>query len=286
MIDKISLYKKQKENILGIVGWPLIHSYSPYIHNFWLNQYSLDHKYKKFPIEPNKLSETFNTLKRKNFIGLNVTVPYKEQLLPYMDKLDESAKKIGAINIISRDSNGYFIGSNSDSYGFIQNLYHCYPNKDLKNIQCAILGSGGAARAALYSLIKEGAQEVLIFSRNYNKAISLSSDFRNKCKVFNWNKYINFMKDIQLLINATPMGMPNTPLNNLELNKLNKNAIVYDLVYSKIDTPLISLAKQNGYSTISGLGMLLHQAVPSFYKWFNKKPTITDTLTDYIVENL
>ncbi|MDC0073535.1 shikimate dehydrogenase [Alphaproteobacteria bacterium] len=286
MKDTDNLNINQEENILGIVGWPLTHSYSPYIHNFWLNEYSLKYRYKKFPIEPNKLIENFKILKKKNFIGLNVTVPYKEKLLPYMDKLDESAKKIGAINIIFRDSKGSTIGSNSDSYGFIKNLYNYYPNIDIKNLQCAIFGSGGAARAALYSVIKEGAKEVLIFSRNYNKASILASDFKNKCKVLNWNKYYNLMKDIQLLINATPMGMPNIPLVNLELKKLPKNAIVYDLVYSKHDTPLIILAKQDGYSTIGGLGMLLHQAVPSFYKWFDKKPTITDTLTDYIVEKL
>jgi len=286
MKDTTNLNNHQEENILGIIGWPLTHSYSPYIHNFWLDEYSLKHIYKVFPIEPNKLVETFKILKKKDFIGLNVTVPYKEQLIPFVDKLDESAKKIGAINIISRDSKGSFIGSNSDSYGFIKNLYNYYPNIDIKNLQCAIFGSGGAARAALYSVIKEGAQEVLIFSRNYDKAITFASDFKNKCKVLNWNKYLHFMKDIQFLINATPMGMPNIPLNNLELNKLPKNAIVYDLVYSKNDTPLIILAKQDGYSSISGLGMLLHQAVPSFHKWFNKKPIITDTLKDFIVEKL
>ena len=123
MKDTDNLNINQEENILGIVGWPLTHSYSPYIHNFWLNEYSLKYRYKKFPIEPNKLIENFKILKKKNFIGLNVTVPYKEKLLPYMDKLDESAKKIGAINIIFRDSKGSTIGSNSDSYGFIKNLY-------------------------------------------------------------------------------------------------------------------------------------------------------------------
>ncbi len=271
----------------GVIGWPIEHSLSPKLHGYWLEKYNILGKYKKIPVPKGMLEETLNNLRDKGYAGCNITIPYKEDAFKLMDSLDDTAKAIGAVNTVVIDENKKFHGINTDAYGFIQNLYNTVPDWQAKDTKAIILGAGGASRAVLYALIQSGVPEIYILNRTLEKAQLLAEDFKigNNCTIYakEWSNDYDLFESTSLLINTTSLGMNNNSGIELDIiSKLPKTAIVYDLVYTPLYTKLLKDAEDKGCKIVTGIGMLINQAIPAFKKWFNKKPEIDNKLIGHL----
>lgn len=261
--------KKSRLKILGIIGDPISHSLSPIMHNSALAHLKLPYLYMPFHVVPDKLDEFFKTFKKRNIHGLNVTIPHKQAVIPYMDSLTKQASLIGAVNTIIV-KNKKLIGDNTDAQGYLESLAK-QSQFDLHGKRVILLGAGGAARAIAIGLNQ--ASEVLILNRTLAKAIDLAQELNFKFKQTHFAAYSltknnpQFWKHADLLINTTSMGMKNKKLADLPLKFLSKQALVSDIVYTPLETSLLKQAKKLGLKTHPGWGMLLYQGALSFKKW-------------------
>jgi shikimate dehydrogenase len=264
----------------GVVGWPINHSLSPRLHNYWLKQYNIAGSYEALAIEPDKLETALRELRAKNFRGVNLTVPHKEKALNLMSKCDDVARRIGAVNTIIVQGDGSLEGRNTDAYGFSQNLLSAGVN--VKGKPVAVLGAGGAARAVIVALQDMGAAEIRLTNRTKEKVNILARDFN--IKPYTWNDTQLVIKDAGLLVNTTSLGMQGQPPLNIVLDNLPPEAAVNDIVYVPLMTDLLQQAQKRGHKIIDGLGMLLHQARPAFAAFFGKDPEVNEDLRRYILE--
>ena len=268
----------------AVLGWPIDHSLSPRLHNYWLKQYGLEGTYEKIAVEPHDLAQCLHDIKTKGYRGVNLTVPLKEVALNLVDEIEPLAKMVGAINTIVVRSDGKLIGKNTDVYGFAQNL-HAHRFR-LNNGIALVLGAGGAARAVVAALKEMGAGEIRIMNRTVGHATKLAHDLGSEfVKVYNWADP-NAFKHVDLLVNATSLGMTGQPLLNISLVELPEEAYVTDIVYKPLRTGLLQKAHQRGNPTIDGLGMLLHQARPAFHAFFGRDPEVTKELRDHVLQAL
>lgn len=273
-----------------IIGHPIKHSLSPKLHQFWHKKYNINATYEPFNLQNKReLIEFFKRLKKGEFIGGNITVPYKENALILCDEIDKSAREIGAINCVHIKQNQIY-GFNSDWLGFLANLDYQVPDwaNKAQQKQALILGAGGASRAIIYALLRRKFAKIHILNRTFAKAIDLAKDLGKYCGhdvQIIAHKFENFAflaPNISILVNTTSIGMDSTKFDNLALDKLPKNVIINDIVYRPINTPLLIEAKKQGLKTVDGLGMLLNQAVLPFKKWFLQEPEIDDELLKYM----
>ncbi len=268
----------------GVIGWPIKQSRSPLIHGHWLQNHKIDGSYEKIAVDPDDLQSFIKNLKANNLSGLNVTVPHKEMVFKYADHVTEEAKAIGAANTLWFE-NDKLIAGNTDAYGFITHLKQSAPNWEI-NKPAFVLGAGGAARAILYALINEGVPEIKLTNRTMKRGTNLAAEFGPKIKVIEWEDKENHLENCGLLVNSTSLGMiGSTPLE-INISTLPKTAICYDIVYAPLETQLLKDANSLVLGTVDGLGMLLHQAVPGFEKWFGVRPTVTDELRQIILNDL
>lgn len=268
----------------GVIGWPIKHSRSPLIHGHWLDVHNINGSYEKIAVAPEDLESFIKNLKAKNLSGLNITVPHKEQVFQFADVVTEDAKAIGAANTLWFENN-QLIAGNTDGYGFITHLKESAPSWD-KSKPAMVLGAGGAARALLFSLLKEGVPEIKLTNRTIERAENLAKEFGEKIKVIKWEEKEHHLDDCSLLVNSTSLGMTGSAPLEIDISNLPKNAICYDIVYAPLETELLKDAKVLGLGTVDGLGMLLHQAVPGFEKWFGVRPKVTDELRQIILDDL
>lgn len=267
----------------GVIGWPIKHSRSPLIHGHWLNQYAINGSYEKIAVDPNDLENFIKTL-RDNFAGINITVPHKEKVFHFADIITKEAKAIGAANTIWFE-NEKLVAGNTDAYGFITHLTTSAPNWNA-NQPVMILGAGGASRAIIYALLQKNIPQILLTNRTTARAESLAKEFGPKVKVICWDEKENHLATCGLLVNTTSLGMTGSEPLQLKLDNLQESAICYDIVYAPLETELLKNARAKGANAIDGLGMLLHQAVPGFEKWFGQRPTVTSELRDLIIADL
>ena len=269
----------------GVIGSPINHSLSPYIHNFWLKKYGIDGFYKAIEIKENNLEKFFKNLSKEGFVGVNVTVPYKQKVVKYLDNLSDKAIKIGAVNTVVVNKDGSLFGDNTDSYGFIENLKDQQPNinKLNKNDIAIIIGAGGAARAIVVALLDEGFSSIKIINRTRRNAENLVEHLNGSIEVVNWNERHDALENAVILINTTTLGMIGKPKLDIVLEKLTCSAVVVDIVYSPLETELIKKAKFIGNPTVNGIGMLLHQARPAFESWFGFLPSVTEELRRHVL---
>ncbi len=259
---------------LGIIGNPLSHSISPILQETAIKSIGKNGEYKKFECDKEHLSETINFLKENNYLGFNVTIPHKENILKYLDFIDETAEKIGAVNTV-KIKEGKLYGYNTDIFGFIE------PIKDKKLNNAAILGAGGAARAIVFGLDKLKIKNISVCARDINKANIFINSLKDKINT-NINSEIlseNLdFSNIDILINCTPLGMKGKFENQspINLNNINKNLFVYDIVYNPQETVLLKIAKEKGLECINGLDMLIYQGAKAFEIWANKNPDIQE----------
>ncbi len=269
-----------------VIGWPVEHSRSPLIHRYWLEQYGIDGAYEKEAVEPKDLPGFLGSLAARGYVGANVTLPHKEHALRLAAVADEAARTIGAANTLWLDAGGRLIAGNTDAYGFITNLDAEAPGWNDARLPVMVLGAGGASRAILHGLLAEGAGRVLLANRTRGRAEELVRAFGPAVTVVDWRERAAALSGCGLLVNATSLGMTGKDPLDLDLASLPAQAVVADLVYSPLETGLLAAARARGNRTVDGLGMLLHQAVPGFARWFGVRPEVTPELWAHVASSL
>ncbi len=266
-----------------VTGWPISHSKSPMLHGFWIDHYGINASYEPLGVEPENFQKFLKDLPNSEFVGGNVTIPHKEIAFENLTKLDDAAKAIGAVNTLWIESE-ILCGGNTDAYGFSANLDEFAPEwRDGKTAM--VLGAGGASRAIVHSLLEAGFEKILIVNRTYERAQKLANQFGDNCSAHNWADLPDLMPRTDLIVNTTSIGMAGTDASMMpDLSVLSDNTIVTDIVYSPLETPFLKSANERGLKTVDGLGMLLHQAVPGFEKWFGIRPDVTPQLRKLILE--
>jgi len=269
-----------------VIGWPVEHSRSPLIHRYWLKLYKIDGAYEKEAVRPEDLARFLGSLKDRGYAGANVTLPHKEAALRLAIIADEAARAIGAANTLWLDDAFRLNASNSDAYGFVANLDAGAPHWNDGRKPVMVLGAGGAARAIVHGLLAEGATRVVLANRTRGRAEALAGAFGPAVTVVDWTKRDRALSDCSLLVNATSLGMTGKEPLNIDLTFLPPDAVVTDIVYSPLETPLLAAARARGNRTVDGLGMLLHQAVPGFERWFGVRPEVTPKLRAHVAASL
>ncbi len=261
--------------LAGLMGWPVMHSRSPILHNYWLSKYGLSGSYLPLAIEPKGLAAALRALPALGFSGCNLTIPHKEAALALVDHVDPLARKIGAINCVIVRKDGSLEGRNTDGWGYIESIRETFPQWRADQGPIVILGAGGAARAILANLIDQGAKEIRLINRSQDRALALAQEFGPIIQVQDWQMRQEALAGAALLINTTSQGMQGQPALVLGLDLLPASALVSDIVYIPRLTPLLIAAQLRGNAIVPGLGMLLHQARPSFEAWFGILPDVT-----------
>jgi shikimate dehydrogenase len=264
--------------IAGLLGWPVAHSRSPVIHNHWLAEHAIAGRYVLFPVPPEKLAAAVQGLAALGLRGCNVTTPHKQAIMPLLDRVDELARRIGAVNTVVVESDGTLTGFNNDGNGFVQSLRDASPGWHPDAGPIAVLGAGGAARAVVATLAAQGARDIRLVNRTFERAAAIAREFGPPVTAIPWERRADALHDVALLANATSLGMAGTPALDIALDRLPRHALVGDLIYIPPETPLLAAARARGNVTVNGLGLLLNQARPAFAAWFGVMPEITPEL--------
>jgi len=270
----------------GVVGWPVGHSLSPRLHGYWLKKHHINGEYRAYEVSPEQLADFLKTLTEQNIAGLNLTVPHKEKIFPYLDEIDDMARKIGAVNTIIVDK-GRLYGRNTDGYGFLANLKSKAPDWSGDKGPAVVIGAGGAARAVIVSLLEQGVAEIRLINRTRARAERLAEIYHHTAiTVCDWQERSQKLSDAALLVNTTILGMKGQAPLDIDLSRLPLGAVVYDIVYTPLETDLLKQARARGNPCVDGLGMLLYQAVPAFQAWFGQKVTVDEKLRHYIISGM
>lgn len=262
--------------IAGVIGHPIAHSKSPALFAHWFREYGVRGHYIPMDVVDRDLETVLRTMPRMGFVGCNVTIPNKERVLKIADKVTDRATLIGAANTITFAEDGRILADNTDGFGFIENLRQGAPDWDPGAGPAAVLGAGGAARAIVSALLDAGVPQVMISNRTRIRAENLKSDFGARVTVVDWVKSGNMLEDAATVVNTTSLGMVGKSEFRVPLDGLSPKAVVSDIVYTPLQTKLLETAAEIGCRTVDGLGMLLHQAVPGFDRWFGLRPEVTE----------
>ncbi len=271
---------------VALLGHPVAHSLSPALHNYWLREYKIDANYEAIDVNPEELRETMLSLTDNGYCGVNITVPHKEAALDIVDNVDAVARRIGAINTVKVGEDKSLYGTNTDAYGFIENLKSQTSDLEKYLHKVVILGAGGAARAVCVALIDGGAQEILLLNRTQEKAEKLKKYFGKPLAVGDFQSREELLSGATILVNTTSLGMEGMTDLELSLQYLPRYAMVSDIVYNPLQTSLLQAAKERGNVTVDGLGMLLYQAQAAFELWFGIKPQVTEDLRKHILREI
>ena len=264
----------QKIPLAAVLGHPIVQSKSPRLFRHWLNTYNRPGFYIPIDVSEGDLERVVRTLPSMGFVGCNVTAPHKVAVLEIADLATDRATLIGAANTLIFRKDGKIHADNTDGYGFIANLKQGAPSWAPSIGPAAVLGAGGAARAVIASLIDAGVQEILLSNRTRPNAEALKSSFGSKITVVDWVQAGNMLEDAATVVNTTSLGMQGKPELRIPLDGLRRGTVVTDLVYAPLKTRLLAEAEDAGCVVVDGLGMLLHQAVPGFERWFGIRPEV------------
>jgi shikimate dehydrogenase len=260
-----------------VIGWPISHSRSPLIHGYWLARYGIDGSYTRVPVQPDAASRFLGRLQAEGYVGCNVTIPHKVTACAVADEVRPAARAAGAANTLWYEGNR-LVADNTDATGFVQNLRDVVPSFDCHGAIVALLGAGGAARGIAFALLEAGAGAIRVFNRTRARADAFAADFGARVEACDWDERSTALDGVSLLVNTTPLGMPDSEGLGIDIGALDRTAVVADIVYVPILTPLLAQARARGLVTVDGLGMLLHQAVPGFERWFGVRPEVTAEL--------
>ncbi|MBC6437794.1 MAG: shikimate dehydrogenase [Rhodobacteraceae bacterium] len=269
--------------LAGIIGDPIRHSKSPILHSHWLHRYGVKGYYVPLRITAADLPMSLRLLPNMGFRGINVTIPHKRAVLDFAHEVTPQAYRIGAANTLTFNGNGHIHADNTDGSGFLANVQQSAPNWDITAGPVLILGAGGAARAILVAIIEAGAPRIILSNRTSKRAEVMAKDMGGPIEIIDWNNAYTALPRVTTLINATSLGMVGRPPLNLDLTGLSPKALVTDIVYTPLETPLLRAATAMGCSTINGLGMLLHQAAPGFERWFGTTPVVDQDLRSAVL---
>jgi shikimate dehydrogenase len=292
---KKSFSNSSLKNIIkaGVIGFPISHSLSPIIHNFYLNKYKIDGTYEAFAIPNENFEDSIkNLVEQQNLSGFNITIPHKEKIYNLCHHLSKTAQITKAVNTVIIMQNGKFFGHNSDAEGFIKNFFNHFPNYQLNHKKCLVIGAGGASRAIVYSLISQKVAKIFITNRDQEKALKLIADFKNfsqqnlvELEFVPLKTKFDFLNEIDLIINGTSLGMINQQKLDIDISNAKKTAIVYDIVYKPLITDLLRQAKELDLKIITGIGMLIEQALIGFEAWFKIKAEFDLELEKILLKN-
>ena len=260
------------------MGWPVMHSRSPALHNYFFKQYGLAGTYVPLAIPPERLEPALRALAPLGFAGCNLTIPHKERALAIVDEVDDPARRIGAISCVVARPDGSLWGTNNDVHGFARNILQHQPGWRADAGPAVVIGAGGGARAVVYCLVERGAREIRLVNRTRERADTLAREFGPSVTVLDWHDRHRALGGATLLVNSTSQGMIGQPALDLSLEALPASALVADLVYIPLATPLLAAARRRGNPTVDGLGMLLHQACIAWRLWFGLDPEVTPEL--------
>jgi shikimate dehydrogenase len=273
-----------KARLAGVMGWPVSHSRSPRLHGYWLDAYGIDGAYLPLPVAPDRIETALRALPALGFAGVNLTVPHKEAALGVVDRVDALARRIGAVNTVVVAADGSLDGTNTDAFGFIENLRAGAPGWE-PGRPAVVLGAGGAARAVCVGLADAGVSEIRLANRTESRAARLADELSGIRPVA-WDARGDALDGAGLLVNTTTLGMTGAPPLGIALDALPGGAVVTDIVYAPLETPLLAAARARGNACVDGLGMLLHQARPGFAAWFGHEPEVTEALRAFVLEDL
>ena len=270
-----------------VIGWPIEHSRSPLIHGYWLRRYGIEGAYTRKAVRPDDVAEFLRALEEHNYVGCNVTVPHKEMAYQLAEEAEESARVVEAANTLWLD-HGRLWAANTDTYGFMTYLSETVPDWRAYNGPVSILGAGGAARAIVYGFLEAGIDEIRVFNRTRVRAEAIARQFGPRVKVYDWSQREGASRGASVLVNTTSVGMKGrgSPDIGIGFSGFDPRCIVCDIVYVPLETDMLAAARAAGLRTVDGLGMLLHQAVPGFEKWFGVRPEVTPELRALVIEDI
>jgi shikimate dehydrogenase len=271
------------------MGWPVSHSRSPALHNFWLDEHGIEGAYVPLAVRPEDLERAWRALPALGFRGCNLTLPHKEAAVSIVDRVDPLASRIGAVNTVVVTPDGALEAQNSDVFGFRENLRDGAPDWDPSAGAAIVLGAGGSARAVVSALTGLGVTEIRLVNRTIARAEHLARDLAGmgtRISAHGWDRRDALLDEAGLLVNTTSLGMSGAPELQIDLSRLPLAAVVADIVYVPLDTPLLVAARRRGNRTVDGLGMLLHQGRPGFEAWFGTPVRVTRELRAAILTTL
>ena len=268
-----------------VIGWPISHSRSPLIHNYWLRQYGIEGTYTKEPVKPEDLEAFLHSFNARGLAGCNVTVPHKEAAFTLAAIHEPSAVAVNAANTLWLD-NGLLACANTDTYGFMANLDASAPDWRKRSGPILILGAGGAARAVVYGFLEAGMSDVRIFNRSPDRAQDLARHFGSRVTTQSWDVRNEHVSEAAVIVNTTTLGMNAAGSIGIDFTRAQTGSVAVDLVYVPLETEFLKSARANGLIGVDGLGMLLHQAVPGFEKWFGVRPVVTPELYQMIASDI
>jgi shikimate dehydrogenase len=254
----------------GVIGHPVSHTRSPLIHNYWIEKYGLKGSYEAMDIKPENLGRKLKCLIGEGYKGFSVTLPHKELVAKLCDDIDDIARKVGAVNTVYIE-NGRLCATNTDVFGFTENIRQSQPGFDFKAGPAVVLGAGGASRAVIYALVEEGVPEIYLLNRSRGKSDAISTLY-SRIKPLPWDQRDKIIAHANILVNTTALGMSGKPELEIDLSALPQTALVNDIVYAPLITPLLQNAHARGNKVVTGIGMLLQQARPAFNKWYGVMP--------------
>lgn len=286
MYSRTLMNKPDRFLLAAVMGWPIMHSRSPLLHNHWFESLGIAGRYVPLAIQPDGLAAALRALYPLGFAGCNLTLPHKQAAMAIVDETDAVAKAIGAISCVVVRRDGSLFGTNNDCTGFINNIKYLHPLWRADAGPVTVLGAGGGARAVCYALAREGAPAIRVVNRTFERAQRLADDFGAPLKAVPWEQREEAMSGAAMVVNTTSLGMAGQPALDLKLDHLPKSALVGDIIYIPRETSLLAAARARGNVTVNGLGMLLHQAPPAWQAWFGFTPAVTPALRTLLERSL
>ncbi|WP_350335744.1 shikimate dehydrogenase [Coralliovum pocilloporae] len=268
-----------------VIGWPIGHSRSPVIHTHWLEVHGLEGLYSRMAVPEHEIDAFLQGLERHGYCGANVTIPHKEAAYKNAARRTGTAQTLGVANTLWFED-GELWADNTDGYGFLANLDAGAPGWDQNPETALVLGAGGASRAIVHGLIGRGYKSVCVANRSLDKAEALREQFGENVLPISWDARHSVLPSASLLVNTTSLGMKDQPDLEFDLSEASDGLVVTDIVYAPLRTRLLDEAAAKGLRTVDGLGMLLHQAVPGFERWFGVRPEVTDTLRQLVLKDM
>jgi len=273
------------EKKFGIIGKPLSHSLSPLLQNFWFKKYNIKASYSLIKTEINQIGKVINKIKKKELQGINITTPYKQEVIPYLDLVINDAKQTSSVNTIYLNSDNKIVGENTDVYGFDCSFVKKLKKKDLSEKNILILGAGGVAPSIIYALAKKNIKKIFISNRTIEKAEIIKKKFLF-VEIILWENVSSKSRDVDVIINTTSLGMKDGNNFDQVFRKFNSALIYYDVIYNPLETTMLKNFKKQKVKTFNGLEMFLYQGQKSFYLWNGINPEIDDELKKLITSNL
>ncbi|MDC1096096.1 shikimate dehydrogenase [Pelagibacteraceae bacterium] len=269
----------------AIIGKPLSHSLSPILHNYWFKKYKLKSEYSLLEINENEIGSTIEKIRSKKIHGINITLPYKQKIIPFVDKLVNDAEKTKSVNTIYLDQENNIVGENTDVYGLQSGYFKQIINKNFDKKTVLVIGAGGVAPSVLIALEKSGIKNISLINRTYDKSLLLKKRFP-KIQILKWESLQPCIKNFDIIINATSLGLKGGQDFKVKFENIKRNAVFIDTIYNPLKTKTIGFLESSHVKVFNGLDMFLYQGQKSFYLWNKINPEINDDIINILIDRL